>query len=50
MNKPGRPSNDWVKVCIKLSPEAAALLAQVARGQKSAAVDAAVKAVLGGKP
>jgi hypothetical protein len=50
MNKAGRPANGWVKVCIKLSPEAAALLAQVARGQKSAVVDAAIKAALGGQP
>jgi len=49
MNKAGRPANGWVKVCLKLSPEAMALLAQVARGQKSAAVDAAIKAVLGGQ-
>jgi hypothetical protein len=42
----GRPPTGWVKVGIKLSPEAAALLAQVPAGEKSAAVDAAVKAWL----
>ena len=42
----GRPSTGWVKVGLKLSPEAAALLAEVPAGEKSAAVDAAVKACL----
>jgi hypothetical protein len=40
----GRPPTGWVKVGLKLSPEAAALLAEVPAGEKSATVDEALRA------
>jgi hypothetical protein len=43
-NKPGPKPTGWVKVCLKLSPEAVAILANVEARQKSAFVDAAIKA------
>ena len=42
--KPGPKPNGWVKVCLKLSPEAAAVLSGVDAGSKSAFVDEAIKA------
>jgi hypothetical protein len=39
----GRPPTGWVKVSVKLSPEAAALLAEVHAGRKSATVDEALR-------
>jgi hypothetical protein len=39
----GRPPTGWVKVGVKLSPEAAALLATVPPLMKSATVDEALR-------